>query len=181
MKGEAVARATGQRKSERKAATPRGATVTAVARTPRTAKGAATKGAAPPKAAHASEKPSKATRKRTAGGATRKSRIETAVQEPDASVWIIREVAFATYKSEDEASAGKLAESLRLLERGVEEWNRFRETHPDFRPYLRNANLSWTNKHIPELSGINLSHADLTDVSFEGQALTGADLSYASL
>jgi uncharacterized protein YjbI with pentapeptide repeats len=97
------------------------------------------------------------------------------------SGWIIREVSFATYKKEDEASALRLTESLKLLERGVEEWNAWRERHPDFRPYLKNANLSWTNKHIPDLSGINLSHADLDDVDLTGQALFDADLTDASL
>ena len=37
------------------------------------------------------------------------------------------------------------AEHLEILERGVEEWNKWREENPDIKPDLRNANRSNAN------------------------------------
>jgi hypothetical protein len=54
----------------------------------------------------------------------------------DTSSWIIREVSFATYQREEEISAKRLEQSLKLLEKGVEEWDRYREAHPRFKPGL---------------------------------------------
>lgn len=102
-------------------------------------------------------------------------------EETEASGWIIREISFATFRTEHEINAQKLEASLSLLEKGVANWNNYRDSHPQFQPYLRNTNLSWTNKHLPDLSGINLSGAMLQDTDFTGQALYGADLSGASL
>jgi uncharacterized protein YjbI with pentapeptide repeats len=68
-----------------------------------------------------------------------------------------------------------------LLEGGVEKWNRWRAAHPKYRPHLSNANLSWTNKHLSSLEGIDLSNAELEDVDFEGAHLSKANLTGANL
>jgi uncharacterized protein YjbI with pentapeptide repeats len=101
--------------------------------------------------------------------------------DPTTPEWIVREVSFATYKKQDEANASRLAESLALLEGGVEKWNRWRAAHARFRPYLSNANLSQTNKHIADLDGIDLSNAELSDADFEGMSLDNANLTDAVL
>jgi uncharacterized protein YjbI with pentapeptide repeats len=97
------------------------------------------------------------------------------------SGWIVREVSFATYKRQEQTKAHRLTESLVLLEGGVEKWNRWRDAHPEFRPYLQTADLSWTNKHIDDLEGINLSNAELEDADFEGRSLSKANLTGAKL
>ena len=100
---------------------------------------------------------------------------------PTTPEWIIRDVSFATYKKQDETNARRLTELLTLLEGGVEKWNLWRAAHPRFRPYLSNANLSWTNKHIADLEGIDLSNADLEGADFEGRCLDNANLTGALL
>ena len=102
-------------------------------------------------------------------------------QEPAESAWIVREASFATYEAKDKADSRRVAESLKLLERGVEAWNEWRRRYPSFQPYLANVNLSWRNKHVPDLDGIDFHGANLHDVDLEGRSLAGADLSGATL
>lgn len=71
--------------------------------------------------------------------------------------------------------------SLALLEGGVEAWNAYREDHPNFEPYLRNVNLSWTNRHLGSFEGINFSGADLSASDLTGVSLDDADLSGAAM
>ncbi|NEQ49551.1 MAG: pentapeptide repeat-containing protein [Leptolyngbya sp. SIO3F4] len=69
------------------------------------------------------------------------------------------------------------AEYLKLLEQGVERWNRWREKNSEiFAPNLRNARLAGTN-----LRGANLRGADLGDTPLHGTDLSNANLSYANL
>jgi uncharacterized protein YjbI with pentapeptide repeats len=100
---------------------------------------------------------------------------------PSVSSWIIREVSFATYRSQQENEARQITESLSLLEGGVQRWNKWRQTHPAFIPHLQNINLSWTNKHIESLEGIDLSNARLEDTDFEGMYLAKANLAGAKM
>ena len=48
-------------------------------------------------------------------------------------------------------------EHLEILEKGVEDWNSWRNEHPDVRPELSNADLSNAN-----IYNANLSHADIS-------------------
>ena len=126
----------------------------------------------------------RSTRRTSATKAPRSAKRPSAkkpIAAPPASGWIVREVSFATYKKEDESEAPKLTTSLTLLESGVEKWNRWRAAHPKVRPFLSNANLSWTNKHIGSLEGIDLSNSDLEDADFEGNSLSKANLAGANL
>lgn len=96
------------------------------------------------------------------------------------SSWIIREISFATFQKGEEVKEAELKKSLQLLEKGVEEWNEYREEHPEFIPYLKNINLSASNKYIPEsLEGINFSGAILEDSDLSDIHLRDADLSRA--
>ncbi len=62
-------------------------------------------------------------------------------------------------------------EHLDLLNRGVEEWNRWREKHPQVEPDLTGA----------QLSEVDLVCADLTDAKLNTADLSGADLTGAEL
>src|ERR1700687_6121360 len=100
--------------------------------------------------------------------------------ENNAEGWIVREVSFATFKHEQEISAEKLTQSLAILEQGTDHWNRYRQRHPRFKPYLRNVDLSWTNEHLPDdFEGIDLSGAELTGADFTGRSLDGANFENA--
>ena len=61
-------------------------------------------------------------------------------------------------------------EHLKILRRGVEVWNAWREEHPD-RPDLASA----------DLASADLGGADLVDADLEGADLVGADLRDANL
>ena len=58
-------------------------------------------------------------------------------------------------------------EHLKILEQGVEGWNKWRKENPDVRPDLIEANLE----------GANLSGAHLRVANLEGANLSGANLS----
>ncbi|NET36257.1 MAG: hypothetical protein F6K19_30235 [Cyanothece sp. SIO1E1] len=60
---------------------------------------------------------------------------------------------------------------LKLIEQGVESWNRWRQEHPDVTPNLSHAYLFQ----------INLSMANLRDVNLHRACLIGADLRMADL
>jgi hypothetical protein len=93
---------------------------------------------------------------------------------------------------------------VKILEKGVAEWNAWRSSAPMIRPNLRGAwrrspirpnlsgaNLVGANLSSAKLSGANLrytglsdadlSYADLTDANLSGASLVGADLSSAKL
>ncbi len=67
-------------------------------------------------------------------------------------------------------------EHLAILKQGVEQWNKWREDHPDFSADLFEAELTWAR-----LSGADLAGADLADASLIGADLTAANLSDANL
>ena len=73
-----------------------------------------------------------------------------------------------------------------LQEGRVEEWNAYREEHPDFKPRLtgadlRNRVLTGVNLSEANLSGADLDEADLTRADLSGANLGEADLSGANL
>src|SRR6266700_314630 len=63
---------------------------------------------------------------------------------------------------------------LNRLNRGVEEWNKWKMQHREIRPLLGRANLSGI-----DLSGIDLSDTDLSKVNFSHTNLSNANLSGA--
>ena len=67
-------------------------------------------------------------------------------------------------------------EHVEMLKRSVEEWNAWRDEHPDERPDLSEANLREADLHVANLQGADLQGADL-----HGADLHGVDLSYAKL
>src|SRR5436305_1459291 len=82
-------------------------------------------------------------------------------------------------------------EQLDILKRGVEEWNAWREAHPDVQPdlsgvflsgailrgaILRKAILSRTHLGGADLSGANLSGADLTEALTNSTLFADIDL-----
>jgi uncharacterized protein YjbI with pentapeptide repeats len=78
---------------------------------------------------------------------------------------------------------------LKILEQGVEIWNRWRKENPDIYPNLCCAKLNGVNLRDADLRGTNLSGADLGEVvsllpgmDFDGlDHLRGADLREADL
>jgi hypothetical protein len=72
-------------------------------------------------------------------------------------------------------------EHLRMLEQGVEVWNRWREENPDIWVDLRQANLRGANLGGANLVGANLSGTNLSGADLVGANLSGADLSGAML
>ncbi len=82
-------------------------------------------------------------------------------------------------------------EHLKILEQGVDVWNRWRVDNPKVKPDLRNFdlrgnnlfkfNLSETDLFRTKLSGVNLDKADLYHADLVGADLKGATLIEASL
>lgn len=77
-------------------------------------------------------------------------------------------------------------EHLRILEQGVDVWNRWREENRSIRPDLSNINLSNTSLYgaslsVTNLSGTNLTKADLTGAHLTATNCTGANLTEANL
>jgi hypothetical protein len=83
-------------------------------------------------------------------------------------------------------------EHLAILKRGVDEWNRWRKTHPMERPNLSEADLSGANLSrvdvspssntiSVDLSGANLARANLTRANLCGARLSAAYLDEANL
>ena len=68
-------------------------------------------------------------------------------------------------------------EHLKLLEQGVDVWNKWREDNLEVKPDLREADF-WGASH---LDGINLMEADLRKTNFTGASLKKACLQYANL
>lgn len=67
-------------------------------------------------------------------------------------------------------------EQVERLRRGVSEWNRWRDEHPEIKIDLRRTNLGGVNLERASLSG-----ADLREANLEGAILLEADLSGANL
>ncbi len=72
-------------------------------------------------------------------------------------------------------------EHVAIRERGVEEWNRWREDDPETRPDLHRANLRRARLQGANLSCANLGWANLTEANLRGAELSDADLTHAKL
>jgi hypothetical protein len=82
-------------------------------------------------------------------------------------------------------------EQLKILKQGAQVWNHWREEHPDVRPDLSGANLSQANLFGADLSradlsgahlkGANLGETRLVEADFRGADLGGAYLGWADL
>jgi uncharacterized protein YjbI with pentapeptide repeats len=73
-----------------------------------------------------------------------------------------------------------LAHRLKL-KKGVAAWNAWRQENPDIRPDLSGADLSGANLSRADLSGANLSGADLSGANLSRADLSGANLMKANL
>jgi hypothetical protein len=78
------------------------------------------------------------------------------------------------------------AEHLRILKKGVMEWNKWRDMNPQLEPELNEADLRGTNLRRANLSnsnlrGANLRGADLSEASLYRARLSEANLSEANL
>jgi uncharacterized protein YjbI with pentapeptide repeats len=67
-------------------------------------------------------------------------------------------------------------EHVRIMKQGVQAWNAWRQENSSTRPDLSGADLSWA-----ELNGANLSGADLRQANLWVANLRGADLCQADL
>jgi uncharacterized protein YjbI with pentapeptide repeats len=94
--------------------------------------------------------------------------------------WVAAEVARVTVHRDD-IDADRLARSLTLLSRGVDEWNRFRAVDPDFVPYLPAVDVRACARELGPLDEIDLRHADLRGADLDATSLRDADLSEARL
>lgn len=72
-------------------------------------------------------------------------------------------------------------EHLAILEKGVEEWNRWRREKPDERPDLSGARLVGASLRRADLRDSNLRGADLGGADLSDANLSHADLSFADL
>jgi uncharacterized protein YjbI with pentapeptide repeats len=70
-------------------------------------------------------------------------------------------------------------EHLRILNQGVETWNRWREDHPHIQPNLWQANLRGNSRTGLDLSGIDFHDAQLAMANLSAAILHGANLSKA--
>jgi hypothetical protein len=72
-------------------------------------------------------------------------------------------------------------EHLNLLKQGVKEWNEWRDSHPNIKPDLSKADLSWVDLRVADLSRANFSRADLRYADLTRANLIRANLSHAHL
>jgi len=72
-------------------------------------------------------------------------------------------------------------EHMKILKKGVTEWNRWREENPHSRPDLEKATLNGANLHGANLSRADLRGADLTLAYLRRADLLGTDLKQADL
>src|SRR5664280_566294 len=72
-------------------------------------------------------------------------------------------------------------EHLEILKQGVEQWNEWREEHPDVHPDLRWADLDQADLSGADLSETNLTMTNLGGVNLRGALLYGANLNEADL
>ena len=62
-------------------------------------------------------------------------------------------------------------EHLKILNQGVEAWNKWRKEHPDIKPILRKANQKRLDLPGAHHSRVNLSSADLSEADLSNAAL----------
>lgn len=82
-------------------------------------------------------------------------------------------------------------EHVEMLDKGVEDWNRWREENPSAIPDLKNANLTGADLRYYELGDVNmkgakldnanLTNCNLYDANFEESHMWMAELSYTDL
>jgi len=72
-------------------------------------------------------------------------------------------------------------EHLKILKQGVEQWNKWREEHPDVEPDLSGANLLRADLYGANLRDANLAGADLRGADLSGANLRGASVPRADL
>jgi hypothetical protein len=72
-------------------------------------------------------------------------------------------------------------EQVRILKKGVEAWNDWREQAPDIRVNLSGANLSGADLFRANLTEANLSEANLGEATLSEADLSGANLQWANL
>jgi uncharacterized protein YjbI with pentapeptide repeats len=72
-------------------------------------------------------------------------------------------------------------EHLKILEKGVAEWNKWRDENREIVPDLSEANLQETCLLIDDLSGDFYLDVNLSNVNLEGENLEMANLQYADL
>lgn len=72
-------------------------------------------------------------------------------------------------------------EHLKILEQGVETWNRWREENPGIRPDLSEANLNVADLSKANLMGADLRVADLSEANLSKTDLSKATLGNANL
>ena len=72
-------------------------------------------------------------------------------------------------------------EHLKILRRGVQEWNDWRREHPDVLPDLCHANLIGANLSNAILAQAHVISATLTDATLVGAQLSGTNLTRAQL
>ena len=72
-------------------------------------------------------------------------------------------------------------EHLKLLEKGVKTWNKWREDNPDIQPDLSGAKLEGYNLYQANLTGSDLIRADLNEANLREADLRRANLSGALL
>lgn len=72
-------------------------------------------------------------------------------------------------------------EQFKILEKGLEAWDEWREKNPDIQPNLIEADLSGANLSKADLSGANLRNANLSNADLLWAVLNGADLRRANL
>ncbi len=72
-------------------------------------------------------------------------------------------------------------DQLEIIKHSVKAWNRWRKNHPDYRPYLSDADLSEMDLSAANLEGAWLDGANLRGASLAEANLGGADLRRAKL
>jgi uncharacterized protein YjbI with pentapeptide repeats len=70
---------------------------------------------------------------------------------------------------------------LEILNRGIEEWNRWRKQNPELRPDLSNSNLINRDLSRADFDGADLSGADLSKAQLSHASLHGANLESSTL
>src|SRR5216683_220846 len=72
-------------------------------------------------------------------------------------------------------------EQLQLLRQDIEDWNTWREQHPEIHPDLRGANLRYADLNYADLNYADLRGTDLSYANLSDANLSDADLSQAYL
>lgn len=101
---------------------------------------------------------------------------------PGANTDTIRQLADDIFKDWPEFQKREVTQQahLAILERGAQEWNRWREENPEVRPMLYETDLSRDN-FPADLRGANFANANLIDAKLIGKELEGANFHEANL